>query len=129
MPDEKEVSLSEIPIPFLNYLYLIRDRKSPYYEVIEYILKEMETYYRRAGSNTTEVIYSINPRRLQREIEEKVKSEKLTTINISRTILALLYGSDLKKDKDYYVTTSSRGRRNYHIRVNAATLMTLRRLL
>jgi hypothetical protein len=58
---------------------------------------------------------------LQDEIEKKVESEKLTTINICRTIMALFYGSKLRED-DFYVTTTSRGRRNYHIKVNARTL-------
>jgi len=72
----------------------------------------------QAGHPHNAVIYTINPRRLKEEIEEKIPSDKLTTINISRTILALLYGSKLQKDEDYYITTSSGGRKNYHIKVN-----------
>jgi len=63
---------------------------------------------------------------LKNEIEEKIPSEKLTTINIARTVLALMYGSKLEKEEDYYVTTSSGGRKNYHIKVNRNVLSTLR---
>ncbi|MBS7621701.1 hypothetical protein KEJ32_06290, partial [Candidatus Bathyarchaeota archaeon] len=77
----------------------------------------------------SEVIYTVNPRMLHEAIEEKVKSEKVTTVNICRTILAVLYGSRLREDKDFYVTTTSGGRKNYHIRVNSRTLNTLKSFL
>jgi len=44
----------------------------------------------------------------------KVESEKSTTVNICLTILAFFYESDLREEDDFYVTTTSRGRRNYH---------------
>jgi regulator of PEP synthase PpsR (kinase-PPPase family) len=81
----------------------------------------MEIHYERIGEGS-EVIYTINPRMLQEEIDERVKSEKVTTVNICRTILALLYSCKLREDEDFYVTTTSGGRRNYHIKVNSRTL-------
>ncbi len=113
----------QIPIPLSNYLNLIERKKSPYYDLILYILSDMEKNYKKGHHNS--IVYSINPRRLKEEIEEEIPSEKLTSINISRTILALLYGSSLRKDEDYYVTTSSGGRKNYHIKVNRSILSTL----
>jgi len=120
-------SESEIPNPICNYVNLIKERKTPYYDVIKHILLEMEHHYLKAGK--TEVIYSINPRKLQEEIEDLIKSEKLTSVNISRTILALFYGTNLKKDEDFYVTTSSRGRKNYHVKLNSQTLNTFKRFV
>jgi regulator of PEP synthase PpsR (kinase-PPPase family) len=121
MPDE----IRKVPYPISNYVKLIKDKKEyPYYHLIRYLLLDMEFYYRKNGR--TEVVYMINPRRLQEEIEEKIKSEKLTTVNILRTVLAVLYDSGLERDKDYYVTTSSRGRKNYHIKVNTKTLKAFR---
>lgn len=117
-----EVRIKEIPIPLVNYVHLIKNRKSPYYEIAEYLVKDMEMRYKRANREFSEVVYTINPRVLQDEIEKKIESDKLTTVNICRTILALLYGSKLRKEDDFYVTTSSGGRRNYHIRVNSRTL-------
>ena len=123
-----EVSISrpqnEIPVPISNYINLIRERRYPYYDVIKHILRDMEYHYNKAGSS--EVIYTINPRRLQSEIEEKLKSEKLTTTNICRTILAFFYGTNLKKGEDFYVTTTARGRKNYHVRLNSSTLRAFR---
>jgi len=113
----------QIPIPLSNYLSLIRRKESPYYDLILYILADMEQK-RRSGPHNS-IIYTINPRQLKEEIEEKIPSEKLTPINISRTILALLYGSKLRRDEDYYVTTSSGGRKNYHIKVNQKILSAL----
>ena len=116
-----EVHIRDIPIPLVNYIHLIKYHKAPYYDIVQHIMKDMEMHYERTGRGS-ETVYTINPRVLQDEIEKKVKSEKLTTINICRTILALFYGSELREEDDFYVTTTSRGRRNYHIRVNTHTL-------
>jgi len=123
-----ENRFGEIPIPLVNYIHLIRYRRTPYYDIVKHVLKDMEMHYKAAdrGSGT---IYTINPRMLQEEIEKKVESEKLTTVNICRTILALLYGSELQREDDFYVTTTSRGRRNYHIKVNNRTLNSLNRFV
>jgi hypothetical protein len=113
----------QIPIPLSNYLNLIEKKKSPYYDLILYILSDMERNYKKAPHDG--MVYTINPRQLKDKIEERIPSDKLTSINISRTILALLYGSKLRKDEDYYVTTSSGGRKNYHIKVDKGILSLL----
>ena len=123
-----EIKGNDIPIPLVNYISLIRNRKSPYYDVVYFLLKEMETHHSKTGQGS-EVVYTINPRVLQEEIEKKVKNEKLTTVNVCRTILALLYGSKLSEEKDFYVTTTSGGRRNYHVKVNNRTLNSMSGLL
>ena len=116
-----EVHIRDIPIPLVNYIHLIKYHKTSYYDIVQHILKDMEMHHERTGRGS-ETVYTINPRVLQDEIEKKVESEKLTTINICRTILALFYGSELREEDDFYVTTTSRGRRNYHIKVNTHTL-------
>jgi len=116
-----EIHIRDIPIPLVNYIHLIKYHKVPYYDIVQHILKDMEMHYERTGRGS-ETVYTINPRVLQDEIEKKVESKKLTTINICRTILALFYGSELREEEDFYVTTTSRGRRNYHIKVNTHTL-------
>lgn len=123
-----EVQRDGIPIPVVNYVYLIRSRRSPYYDIVEFLLRDMEFHYSRVG-RPSETVYTINPRILQEEIEKRVKNEKLTTVNVCRTILALLYGSKLSEDRDFYVTTTSSGRRNYHIKVNNRTLHSMYKLL
>ncbi len=116
-----------IPVPIINYVNLIRRRKSPYYEIGEFLVKDMEMHYNRNGQGS-EVVYTVNPRVLQGKFENKLRSRKLTTVNICRTILALLYGAKLSNKRDFFVTTSSGGRRNYHIRVNDRTLNSLARM-
>lgn len=123
-----EIPGNEIPIPLVNYVHLIRNRRSPYYDVVSFLLREMEMHYNRAGQNS-ETVYTVNPRILQEEIEKRVRNEKLTTVNVCRTILALLYGSKLSEEEDFYITTTSSGRRNYHIKVNNRTLNLLSRFL
>ena len=123
-----EIHRNNIPIPLVNYVELIRSRKSPYYDIVQFVLKEMEMHQSRMGQSS-EVVYTINPRVLQEEIEKKVKNEKLTTVNVCRTILALLYGSKLSEEDDFYVTTTTGGRRNYHVRVNNHTLNSMSRFL
>jgi len=117
-----------VPVPLVNYVYLIRKRKSPYYDIVQFLLREMETHRERIGVGS-ETVYTINPRILQEEIEKVVDDERLTTVNVCRTILAMLYGSQLAEEKDFYVTTTSSGRRNYHIKVNTRTLTSMNRLL
>ena len=123
-----EIKGNEIPIPLVNYISLIRNRKSPYYDVVYFLLKEMETHHSKTGQSS-EVVYTINPRLLQEEIEKRVKNEKLTTVNVCRTIVALLYGSKLEEENDFYITTTSGGRRNYHVKVNTHTLNSMSRFL
>jgi len=114
-----------IPIPIINYLHLIERKESPYYDLILYLISDMERNLKEANLNHG-IIYTINPRQLKEEIDEKISSRKLTPINISRTILALLYGSELRKGEDYYATTSSGGRKNYHIKITQSNLSLLR---
>jgi hypothetical protein len=120
--------IREIPIPLVNYVHLIRQRKSPYYEIVEFLMKDMETRLHTTGGGS-QAVYTINPRMLQEEIEKRVDDEKLTSVNICRTVLAMLHGSELNEEKDYFVTTTSSGRRNYHIIVNSRTLNQMSRLL
>ena len=123
-----EVQRNGISIPVASYVELIRNRKSPYYDIVQFLLKDMEMHHIRMGQSS-EVVYTINPRILQEEIEKRVKNEKLTTVNVCRTILALLYGSKLSEEKDFYVTTTSGGRRNYHVKVNDRTLNSMSKFL
>jgi hypothetical protein len=119
---------TEIPVPLVNYVELIRKRRSPYYEIVEFLMKDMEMHYNKAGQGA-EAVYTINPRMLQEEIEKKVSDEKLTSINVCRTIRAMLVGAKLDQEEDYYITTTSSGRRNYHVKVNTHTLNLMSTLL
>jgi regulator of PEP synthase PpsR (kinase-PPPase family) len=123
-----EDQVSDVPVPLVNYIYLIKNRKRPYYEIVEFLMKDMEMRYYRTGQGS-EVVYTINPRILQEEIEKKLEDDKLTTINVCRTILAMLYGAELDQEKDFFVTTTSSGRRNYHIKINNRTLSSMSRML
>jgi len=123
-----EDQVSDVPVPLVNYIYLIKNRKRPYYEIVEFLMKDMEMRYYRTGQGS-EVVYTINPRILQGEIEKKLEDDKLTTVNVCRTILAMLYGAELDQEKDFFVTTTSSGRRNYHIKVNDRTLSSMSRML
>ena len=119
--------MSEIPIPLINYVDLIRKHKSPYYEIVEFLMKDMELHFSRSDKKPG-VVYTINPRMLHEEIEKKISDEKLTSVNVCRTVLAMLKGAKLDED-DYYITTTSSGRRNYHIKVNDRNLTLISTLL
>ena len=120
--------MGDIPVPLINYLHLIKERRSPYYDIVEHVMREMESRYSVNGQ-FSEAVYTINPRVLQEEIEKKTRSERLTTVNICRTILAMLYGADLNEERDFFVTTTSSGRRNYHIKVSRRTVGSMSKLL
>ena len=123
-----EIRLGEIPIPLINYIYLIKDKRSPYYDIARFLLKEMEFHLAKDGCS--EISYVINPRILTDEIELLVQNNtKLTTTNVCRTIQAFCLGSKLKPEEDFYVTTTSGGRRNYHVKVNQRTLNAFSRML
>jgi hypothetical protein len=126
--DKGEEKMSEIPVPLINYIHLIKERRSPYYDIVEHLMKEMEMRYTSKGKGA-EAVYTINPRMLQEEIEKKMRNERLTTVNICRTILAMLYGAKLNEERDFFVTTTSSGRRNYHIKVSNRTLSSMSKLL
>lgn len=123
-----EIRVSGVPIHLVNYVELIRGRRSPYYDIVQFLLKDMEMHYQRTGQGSG-TVYAINPRVLQEEVEKTISDDRLTTVNVCRTILALLYGSDLSEEKDSYVTTTSSGRRNYHIKINSRTLTSMNRML
>jgi regulator of PEP synthase PpsR (kinase-PPPase family) len=116
-----------IPIPLVNYVNLIRERKSPYYEIVEFLMKDMEMHFYKTGQPF--VMYAITPSVIQGEIEKKVTDDKLTSVNVCRTVLALLQGAKLDEDKDYFVTTTTSGKRNYHVNVNPQTLTKMSRML
>jgi len=121
---------NEIPVPIVNYLYLIRERRSPYYEIVEFLMKDMEMHHHNSQKlGNSETVYAINPRMLHEEIEKKVHDEKLTSVNVCRTILAMLHGAELNEEKDYFVSTTSSGRKNYHIIVNTRTLNLMSKLI
>jgi len=120
---ERKIKLEEIPMPLKNYASLILNKKPPYYDIVKIIVKEMEYHYQRAGRSET--IYTINPRRLADEIAQLVHRQgKLTPINVSRTVIAFCRVCKLKEDEDFWVTTTARGRRNYHFKVNQHLLST-----
>jgi hypothetical protein len=125
------------------YLSLYKSPRSPYRDIVEFILREMNRTY--VLSRQEEVFFSFRPRdiepavrlEIEKKIEEgrieykNVKGEikpieempKINIINISRTVLAWLYGSDLKKGEDYYFTGNKSMK--YHVRVNQKNLSTL----
>jgi len=110
--------MSELPNPIANYWNLVKNRRSPYYDWLQHIIKNAESFKEEYPDQT---FYLINTRELVKKIEKENPDEKLSTVNLSRTILAILQGSkELKegKDKDYYDTATSGGKRNYHIKIS-----------
>ena len=65
-----EIKIGEIPIPLINYINLIRDRKPPYYDIVEHLVKEMKLYYLKGEQSV--FVYAINPRILQEELEQNI---------------------------------------------------------
>jgi len=114
----------KIPSQLITYLNLIKKKKSPYYDVVCHVVEEMEKTQKH-HQELYDIVYVISAKRLEREISEELPSEKLTTTNISRTLLAILHGSKLKKGDEYYVTTRRGGGKNYHIKVNPKVLAKL----
>jgi len=117
--------MSDVPVPIASYVSLIKYRRSPYYDIAQHFLRELENHYREAGGGSG-VFYSLNPRTFRERIAEKARNSKVTTVNVCRTILAILYGCKLREGEDFYITTTSGGRRNYHIKVDGRTLSLLR---
>ena len=110
----------ETPRIVINYLRLIRERQYPYYLIAKRLVDDMEAYYK--PRSPAEVIYTLNPKWLYSELDPEIKHEKLTIKNISRTIRAFLTGKKL----DYYTTTTSGGRKSYHVALNPQVVRRLR---
>lgn len=125
---ELKIRAEELPLPLNNYAYLLINKKSPYYEIIQYLKREMEFRYKKAGK--PEIIYGISPRRLAKEIELMVQEKKkITTYSICRTILAACYLCKLKEGEDFWITTTAGGKKNYHFKVNQKTLGSFAKIL
>jgi len=110
----------ETPRIVLNYLQLLKERQYPYYLIAKKFVDDAEAYYK--PRSPAEVIYTLNPKWLYRELDPQVKHEKLTVKNISRIILAFLTGKKLK----YYTTTTSGGCRSYHIELTPQVIQKLK---
>ena len=111
----------ETPPIVLNYLRLIRERQYPYYLVVKRFVDDAAAYYEPRSPE--EIIYTINPKWLHRELDQEVKHEKLTVKNVSRLIRAFLQGKKL----DYYTTTTSGGCKSYHLELNPEVVMKLKK--
>jgi hypothetical protein len=125
-----EIHRDDIPIPLVNYVELIRKGKGPYYDVAKFISDEMIKIKERYGDEFYTLkdypTLQISPRLVKEEIEKRIKDERLTSINVCRSILATLYGSRLEKEKDFFATTRSGGGiGSYHIKVNQRTLSSI----
>jgi hypothetical protein len=110
----------ETPRIVLNYLRLIREKEYPYYLVAKRLVDDAEAYYKPRSPE--QVIYTLNPKWLHRELTKEVKHEKLTVMNISRIIKAFLHGKRL----EYYTTTGSGGCKSYHIELNPTVVKALK---
>lgn len=116
----KSMPKRETPRIVVNYLRLIREQQYPYYLIAKRLVDDMEAYY--TPRSPAEVIYTLNPKWLYNELDTEIKHEKLTVKNISRTIRALLTGKKL----EYYTTTTSGGRKSYHVELNPQVARKLR---
>jgi len=111
----------ETPRIVLNYLRLIREGQYPYYLIVKRFVDDAEVYYEERSP--AEVIYTLNPKWIYRELNPEIKNEKLTVKNISRIIKAFLTGKKL----DYYTTTTSGGCKSYHIELNPHVVKELKK--
>jgi len=105
----------------LKYLEMLRNREYPYYMIAKKFADDAETYYK--PRSPAEVIYTINPKWLHREVNKEMKHEKLTVQKISYVIRAFLTGKKLK----YYTTVHRSGCTNYHIELNPQVVKVLKK--
>jgi len=140
MNELSEFEINKIPLPFRSYARLLIEKRSPYFDVVDFLLKEFEFHYKKAGQS--QIVYMINPRLLAKQVELLVEAkqdakqlepsvadeyrEKLTSKNVCNTILAFFHICEkkgkLKKGEDFYATTVTSGRKNYHVKIDGKTL-------
>lgn len=122
------IRINGIPSFLIDYAKLIILEKSPYSDIVKHIVKEMELHYQRAGKS--EVVCVITPQILVDELNAKVENqEKLTTHNVCLTIRAFCCLCGLKEGKDFFTTTRSHGRKNYHLKDSQKMLSSVARIL
>lgn len=130
--------------PFYLYYYsLYIQPRSPWKDIVEVLRREMENTH--GSSRNKNTWFRFRPydieEMVRKEIENRIKEgkieytnmkgdirpiekmPKINSRNIGRTVLAWLYGSDLKKNEDYYFTAGSSNK--VHIKVNKKTLSIL----
>lgn len=111
----------ETPRIVLNYLQSLRERRYPYYLILKWFADDAEAYYKKRSP--AEVIYTLNPKWLHRELNKEIIHEKLTVKNISCMIRAFL----TRKKLEYYTTTTSSGCKSYHIVLNPQVVKQLKK--
>ncbi len=96
------------------------ERQHLHYLIIKWFCDAAEAYYKKRLP--AEVIYTINPKWLHRELDKEKKHEKLTVTNISSIIRAFL----TKEKLEYYTTSTSSGCKSYHIVLNPLAVKQLK---
>jgi hypothetical protein len=114
------MQIYELPIPLKNYQDLaIRKKRKPYHDLLLRLFEEMEMKHKRQG----DFVYVPDIE----EICERI-NYRLSPTTVRRLILAWVKTAGLN-DEEFYVTTTSGGAKNYHIKVNERTLSLLKSLL
>ena len=114
--------MTELPKPLNQYLILLKNRERPFYGIALIVYKDMEKYLYEVRSGKS-CIYTANLRRLREKIEKE--GYKMSSIGISRILRALFFGSNLR----WYATTSSGGKKNYHVELDKNALNSVRDFL
>jgi len=96
------------------------ERQRLHYLIVKWFCDDVEAYYKKRSP--TEVIFTINPKWLHRELDKVQKHEKLTLRNISSIIRAFL----AKEKLEYYTTSTSSGGKSYHIVLNPLVVKQLK---
>lgn len=105
----------------VNYLRTIREKEYPNYMIAKRLIDDTEAYYKERSRE--EIIYTLNPRWLHRELGKEIKHEKVTVRNISRIIRGFLATRKLR----YYTTTTQGGCLVYHVELNPQVVQELRK--
>ena len=111
----------ETPRIVVNYLRAMREKEYPYYMIAKRIVDDTEAYYKERSQE--EIIYTLNPRWLHRELSKEIKHEKITVRNMSMFIRGFLATKKLQ----FYTTGTHSGCRTYHVELNHQVVQELRK--
>jgi len=115
-------SLSYCGIPhFDSYIRQMKEGKSPYPEIVKYLMLEWSQNYKRGESSETRLM--INPRKIQKDLEKKLDKKyrsRLRSTNIAHCIKAILLGANIEEDQykigeGFFTTTGYGGLRSIKV--------------
>ncbi|MGA3020501.1 MAG: hypothetical protein ABSD68_00950 [Candidatus Micrarchaeales archaeon] len=119
--------------PMREYIGLLKRKEEPYITIAMLFRDEMRDAYEERkrlclGKLTEDPHLYLNPRFFSGKIRDQIIDDKMTVVNVCRTIWAVLLGSGFEENKDFF-TRGSSGKTTYDVVSNQETISAVNNFL